>query len=139
MATEPAPKKDPRKQLLKPLVASKGFQGVQGVHPVMRSSAKKPGVITAGATGAAVAGEVPRGRPVSNIGQYLIKPSSQSDTGFEMLNDQPDLLQQVHARYLKAGELPPALQPKYLRKPEVMDKQRSQAISKGWRAPRSLH
>ena len=137
MAPEPK-KKDPRKQLLKPLVASKGFQGVQGVHPVMRGAPPKAaGVISPTAEGKWAAGSAPRGRPVSNIGAYLIKPTADSPTGFEMLNDSPDLLKSVQDRYLKAFQLPPSLQPKYLRKPEVMDKQRSQAISKGFRNPRS--
>ena len=82
----------------------------------------------------------PAGRPVSNIGQYLIKPTSDTLTGFEMLNDQPDILDQVHQRYLKAFELPPALQPKYLRKPAVTEggvTGRATNISRGWRNPRS--
>ena len=82
-------------------------------------------------------GPAPAGRPVSNIGQYLIRPTNETLTGFEMINDQPDLINQVHEKYLKAFQLPPSLQPKYLRKPTVMETQRTQNISKGWRAPRS--
>jgi hypothetical protein len=82
-------------------------------------------------------GPAPAGRPKSNIGQYLIRPTNDTLTGFEMLNDKPDLINQVHDKYLKAFQLPPALQPKYLRKPTVMDNLRSSAISKGWKAPRS--
>lgn len=132
-------KVDPTKRLLVPMVGSNGFQGVQGVHPVMRS-AKSPGVVSTGSKG--IGGGAPAGRPVKNLGDYLIKPTTNSDTGFEMLNDQPDLLKQVQQRYLKAGELPPALQPKYLRKPEVLERGatgRATKISRGWRAPRSLH
>jgi hypothetical protein len=77
------------------------------------------------------------GRPVSNIGRYLIKPIDDQDTGFEVLNSEPRILTQVNQQYLRQGHLPPALQPKYLRKPEVMEKQRTQAISKGFRKPRS--
>jgi hypothetical protein len=33
--------------------------------------------------------------------------------------------------------LPPALQPKYLRKPQPLEGQRQKAISRGWRNPRS--
>ena len=135
MAPEPK-KKDPRKQLLKPLVGSKGFQGVTGLHPVMQGvkpMGKSPGVVSAGdATSDWAAGTAPRGRPVSNLGSYLLKPTPDAPTGIEMLNDKPDLINQVQDQYLKAFQLPPALQPKYLRKPEVMDRQRAKAISKGW-------
>lgn len=82
-------------------------------------------------------GPAPPGRPISNIGRYLLKPTSEVDSGFEMINTDPNVLAQVHKRYLKAFELPPALQPKYLRKPEVLDKARANSISKGWRKPRS--
>ena len=80
----------------------------------------------------------PPGRPISNIGQYLIKPTPNSPTGYEVLNAKPDLIKEVNNKYLKAFELPPALQPKYLRKPEVLDQVRSKNISRGWRKPRSL-
>ena len=77
------------------------------------------------------------GRPVSNIGKYLIKPTAEVDTGFEMINSDPQVLKAVHEKYLKAGQLPPALQPKYLRKPQPLEGQRQKAISRGWRNPRS--
>ena len=82
-------------------------------------------------------GNAPPGRPPSNLGQYLIKPVDDQDTGFEMLNTEPKLITKVNQDYMRKGQLPTALQPKYLRKPEVLDKQRSDAISKGWRKPRS--
>ena len=82
-------------------------------------------------------GPAPPGRPVSNIGKYLIKPTAEVDTGCEMINADPNILKTVHQKYLKAAMLPPALQPKYLRKPEVMDTNRAKAISKGWSKPRS--
>ena len=85
-------------------------------------------------------GEAPAGRPPSNLGNYLLKPTNDTMTGFEMLNDNPDLLNQVHDKYLSAYQLPPALQPKYLRKPAVMEQGvggRATKISRGWRAPRS--
>jgi hypothetical protein len=82
-------------------------------------------------------GPAPPGRPTSNLGQYLIKPTNETTTGFEMLNDTPDFVQQVHEQFLKKYQLPPSLQPKYLRKPAVMDVQRARSISKGWRKPRS--
>ena len=82
-------------------------------------------------------GPAPPGRPPSNLGDYLLKPTDDTETGYEMLNDKPDLIDKVNEQYLKQFKLPPALQPKYLRKPEVMDHQRATKISKGWRAPRS--
>ena len=82
-------------------------------------------------------GPAPPGRPISNIGDYLLKPTDATTTGYEMLNDQPDLIDKVNEQYLKSFQLPPALQPKYLRKPEALDHQRATKISKGWRAPRS--
>ena len=83
-------------------------------------------------------GEAPPGRPPANLGNYLIKPTNRSNTGFEMLNTQPDALDKVNSQYLKVGQLPLALQPKYLRKPEVLDAPRRKNISKGWRKPRSM-
>jgi hypothetical protein len=82
-------------------------------------------------------GQTPPGRPVSNLGRYLLRPTPDVRAGVEMLNTQPDILERVHEQYLKAYELPPALQPKYLRTPAVMDNRRAQAISRGWRKPRS--
>ena len=80
---------------------------------------------------------VPAGRPVSNIGAYLFKPTDTTESGGEFVNTTPPSIQKVEQDYLKKGQLPPALQPKYLRKPEVMDTQRRKAISKGFGAQRS--
>lgn len=105
---------------------------------------KKPGLLSVG-VGPKKAmrppgyGPTPAGRPVSNLGRYLIRPTPMQASGFEMLNKTPDAIKQVHQQYLRMFQLPPALQPKYLRKPEVMDAQRSRNISRGWRNPRSLH
>jgi hypothetical protein len=77
------------------------------------------------------------GRPATNVGQYLIKPTNKDKSGFEMLNDKPQVISQAQDHYMKKFELPPPLQPKYLRKPEVMENQRKQAISKGFVKPRS--
>ena len=77
------------------------------------------------------------GRPPSNIGKYLIKPTDKDKSGHEMLNTEPEIISQTHERYLKQFELPPALQPKYLRKPEVIENQRRKEISKGWVKPRN--
>ena len=76
------------------------------------------------------------GRPKSNLGQYLIKPSANTLTGYEMLNDNPDVIDQVHQKFLKAFELPPHLQPVRFRSP-TLEHGRSLAISRGWRKPRS--
>lgn len=107
----------PKGGYLKPLPARKG---TVSTNPAV------PGLPTPGP-----------GRPVSNIGKYLIKPTAELDSGFEMVNFEPDMIKKVHQTYLKAGQLPPALQPKYLRKPEVLDSARAKNISKGWRKPRS--
>ena len=79
------------------------------------------------------------GRPKSNLGKYLVKPvgPDRSKTGFEMLERTPAAIQQAKDFYLKVGELPPALQPQYIREPEVMARQRAKNISKGWVKPRS--
>ena len=82
-------------------------------------------------------GPAPPGRPVANVGKYLLKPTAETDTGWETINNDPNVLKQVHEKYLKRGELPPSLQPKYLRKPAVLDANRAKNISKGWRKPRS--
>jgi hypothetical protein len=77
------------------------------------------------------------GRPESNVGKYLIKPTIESKTGYEMLNAEPAVIGQVEDQFMKRWELPPPLQPKYLRKPEIMDQARAKNISKGFVKPRS--
>lgn len=77
------------------------------------------------------------GRPVSKIGKYLLNPSTEVNSGFEMINTDPNVLKTVHQKYISAFMLPPSLQPKYLRKPEVMDAERRRSISRGWRKPGS--
>lgn len=84
-------------------------------------------------------GPAPAGRPPSNLGRYLLRPTPDVSAGVEMLNSNPDVLEQVHKKYLSMYQLPPALQPKYLRKPQALEARRGQAISRGWRNPRSLH
>ena len=108
--------------------------GVKGGKP--QGAATAPGTNPPVTAGQAL-GSAPPGRPVSNVGKYLIKPTAELDSGYEMINADPNVLAQVHDRYLKRFELPPALQPKYLRKPEVMDAARAKNISRGWRKPRS--
>jgi len=79
------------------------------------------------------------GRPKSNLGKYIIKPvgPNRSKTGFEMLEKTPQALKSAERFYLDNIELPPALQPQYIREPEVQARQRGKQISKGWIKPRS--
>jgi len=150
MAPEKKSKPNPRRALLKPVTAVAGYNPSQGVRFVPgQSQTQQPTVASPIGSGkkapgtekvmTKVYGATPRGRPVSNLGGYLLKPTPEAPSGHEMLNTEADIIGQTRDRYLKAFQLPPALQPKYLRKPQVMDKQRSAAISKGWRNPRSLH
>lgn len=80
------------------------------------------------------------GRPKSNLGSYLIKPigPDRSKTGFEMLEKTPAAVKAAKEKYLQKYELPPTLQPQYLREPEVQARQRGKQISKGWVKPRSV-
>lgn len=95
---------------------------------------------TAGAAPATASGPTlesnSAGRPPSNLGKYLIKPSATALSGFEMLNQTPDAIDAVHKKYLKAQELPPHLQPVRFHSP-TLEHNRSLAISRGWRKPRS--
>jgi hypothetical protein len=83
-------------------------------------------------------GAAPVGRPQSNIGKYLVKPTDTTITGYEMLNEAPDLLESVHKKFMEKFELPTHLRPTRFLSPEL-EHSRSLAISKGWRAPRSRH
>ena len=82
----------------------------------------------AGALGPATAG-----RPVSNIQKYLVKPSAEINSGYEMLNTDPNVLKEVHQKYLNRFAMPPGLQPF---RPDVLENNRARNISKGWRDPR---
>lgn len=95
------------------------------------------GAATPGGTRSPLLGEPnPTGRPRSNLGKYLIKPSPTALTGFEMLNETPDLVNEVHRKYLQAAELPPHLQPVRFQSP-TLERNRALNISRGWRKPRS--
>jgi hypothetical protein len=144
------PKPNPRKALLKPVTAIAGYNPTNGVRFVPgQAQNSQPSLANPIGTGkkapgtekitTKLYGAVPKGRPVSNLGSYLLKPTPEAPEGVEMLNTAADIVGQVQQRYLKAFQLPPALQPKYLRRPQVMETQRAKAISKGWRNPRSLH
>ena len=54
-----------------------------------------------------------------------------------MLEKTPQAIKAAKETYLKKHELPPALQPKYIREPEIQARQRAKQISKGWVKPRS--
>jgi hypothetical protein len=83
------------------------------------------------------------GRPPTNLGNYLIRPTAESDTGYEMLNDQPKLLDEVEKKFLKIKQLPPGLaptklvNPQYTKRPQALEAGRKRAISRGFRKPRS--
>lgn len=89
-------------------------------------------------------GNAPQGRPPSNLGRYLIRPTPESDTGFEMLNSTPDVIEQVNKKFLQMRQLPPGLaptrltDPMYTKRPEVLETNRAKKISTGFRKPRSL-
>jgi hypothetical protein len=86
-------------------------------------------------------GPLPAGRP-PRVGNYVISPNPDMPSGFDMLNDQPDLIEQVHENFLKAYRLPPSLTPSRLRagvgEPEVMKKNRGRKISRGFVYQKSL-
>lgn len=81
-------------------------------------------------------GTPPAGRPPSNIGKYLVKPTDTTVTGYEMLNETPDVLDSVHKNFMQKYELPTHLRPTRFLSPEL-EHGRGIAISKGFRAPRS--
>jgi hypothetical protein len=80
----------------------------------------------------------PAGRPKKNLRPFILKPTDRMPSGGEFLNTMPTVIKSAHESYLKKHQLPPALAPSYLRRPEVMEQRRAKAISKGWRNPRSL-
>jgi hypothetical protein len=86
-------------------------------------------------------GPLPPGRP-ARVGQYVISPNPDYPSGFEMLNDQPELIDKVHDDFLKNFRLPPSLTPSRLRpgvgEPEVMKAQRGKKISRGFVYQKSL-
>lgn len=90
------------------------------------------------ATEAKSPGSAPAGRPPTNIGNYLIKPTDNTITGFEMLNEKPDLLETVHKKFVEKFELPTHLRPTRFLSPEL-EHGRALNISRGWRQPRSRH
>jgi hypothetical protein len=82
----------------------------------------------------AIVGPAPPGRPVSNVGHYLLRPTGEDKAGAEFLNATPQVLKDVNAKYLKAFMLPPNLQPKYLH--SSLEPLRARKISRGWLHPR---
>jgi hypothetical protein len=99
------------------------------VHPVKPIAGPSPARTLPG-------GSASPGRPPTNLGKYLVKPTDTTVEGYEMLNDSPDLLAQVNAKFMKRFELPIHLRPTRFLSPEL-DHGRAMAISRGWRAPRS--
>lgn len=79
----------------------------------------------------------PAGRPKTNIRPFILKPTDRLPSGAEYINTMPPTVKAVHEKFLSGHKLPPALAPSYIRRPEVMEKGRAAAISKGWRNPRS--
>ena len=80
-------------------------------------------------------GSAPAGRPQTNIGKYLVKPTDNTVTGYEMLNEKPDLLETVNKKFIEKFELPTHLRPTRFLSPEL-EHGRSLNISRGWRKPR---
>lgn len=86
----------------------------------------------------AQAGNPGAGRPKSNLADYLVKPTDTTTTGFEMLNENPDVLDQVHKKFVEKFELPTHLRPTRFLSP-ALEHTRALNISRGWRRPRSRH
>lgn len=86
-------------------------------------------------------GALPPGRP-AKVGSYVISPNPDYPSGFEMLNDTPELVDKVHNDFLKSFRLPPSLTPSRLRpgvgEPEVMKTQRGKKISRGFVYQKSM-
>jgi hypothetical protein len=86
-------------------------------------------------------GPLPAGRP-QRVGHYILSATPEYPSGYEMLNDQPDLLAEVDKKFRQAYQLPPRLRPQslqapYIGTPTVMEKNRAKNISRGWRKPKS--
>lgn len=109
------------------------FQPNMGAGPTAAAPVK---TMTTPTSKALPVGSAPAGRPPSNLGKYLVKPTAESISGYEMLNETPDLLDQVHTKFLEKFELPTHLRPTRFLSPEL-EHGRGVAISKGFRAPRS--
>ena len=103
--------------------------------PGLMSTARAPAVTTP-TERAVPLDSAPVGRPPSNIGKYLVKPTDTTITGYEMLNETPDLLESVHSKFMEKYELPTHLRPTRFLSPHL-EHGRGLAISKGFRAPRS--
>lgn len=104
--------------------------------PGLMSTARAPVQATTPTERAVPLDSAPTGRPPSNLGKYLVKPTDNTITGYEMLNEQPDLLESVHTKFLEKYELPTHLRPTRFLSPHL-EHERGLAISKGFRAPRS--
>ena len=110
-----------------------------GMYPdkgPQRGSTPGPAATPGGVRSPLLGEPSPTGRPKSNLGKYLIKPSDTTITGYEMLNDTPDAVDEVHKKFLRAAELPTHLRPTRFLSP-VLERNRALNISRGWRKPRS--
>jgi len=103
--------------------------------PGLMSTARAPAV-TAPTERAVPLDSAPTGRPPSNLGKYLVKPTDTTLQGYEMLNQEPDLLESVNKKFMEKYELPTHLRPTRFLSPEL-EHGRGLAISRGFRAPRS--
>lgn len=74
------------------------------------------------------------GRP-KKVGQPIVLKTPDNSSGFEFSAEDPQSLQSAQQKYMKAGQLPPGLQPKRSR---PQQNRTNQAISRGWRNPRGL-
>ena len=121
----------------KPAFAQPNLLGtLQSKSPVGAARARtSPTTLNIGEAGQ-VGSASPTGRPKSNLGNYLIKPTDTTITGYEMLNENPDLLDQVHTKFIEKFELPTHLRPTRFLSPEL-EHNRGLNISRGWRKPRS--
>ena len=79
----------------------------------------------------------PAGRPTSNVGKYILRPDPVENTGFTMLNTEPDMVAAAKEHYLSRWELPPALTPTRIRHPEATNTLKRRNISKGFNNPKS--
>jgi hypothetical protein len=108
----------------------------EGAKPYQAPKPPKPSVVVSPTPGAGAVttstvpvGNAPAGRPPEDNGKFLIRPSGNTDTGYEMRNTKPDVLKAVEDN-LEAVGMPKNLRPK-LYKPQALKTTRSKNISRG--------
>ena len=72
------------------------------------------------------------GRP-KTVGKPIVLKQPNTPTGFEYTAEDPQALQSATSKYLKAGQMPPGLQP---RRSRPMQNNTNKNISRGWKKPR---